>query len=634
MGRTRTTAYAPGVRTRRLVLTALTAVPLAIGTMVSLPAPAHAADTDVKINEVETQDGIPGDWIELMNTGATAVPLDGYVLKDDNNANSFVIPTGTTIAAGGYLAFDVDASFGLSGNDQARFFQPDGTTLIDSAGWGTHPTTTTWSRCPDGTGGFSDTPVGTKGLPNACVSATLWPGGAAVTPVGSSNAISPGTGDVSGLAYEGGGTTAAGTLWVVDNGLGLLYKVTGSGAAWSPTATWNLNYTNGSGTPDAEGVAITDAGAAGGVYVATERDGAGPSRPAILRYVPSGSGGALTATNDWNLSADLPGLGANEGLEAIAWVPDSYLTAKGFKKDGGATYNPADYPNHGAGLFFVGVEQTGQIIGYALDHATSTATRISTTNRVMSSVMELGYDPELQLLWAECDNNCGGRTVTLDITAGLFAPTETYERPAGQVTNLNNEGFTVASRTECVGGVKPVFWVDDDNVTGNPLSTGTIDCSPGTGPTISGAATSSKPKTASGWYAAPVTVTFTCTPGSSPISGGCPAPVTLSTSGADQSVSRTIHNGDFAAASATVSNLDIDLVAPTAKITGVKKGKTYAAKKKPKCKASDALSGLESCTVKQKKKGNKYKVTATATDNAGNLTVVKLTYKVAPPPKD
>ena len=105
--------------------------------------------------------------------------------------------------------------------------------------------------------------------------------------------------------------------------------------------------------------------------------------------------------------------------------------------------------------------------------------------------------------------------------------------------------------------------------------------------------------------------------------------MTLSTSGADQSVSRTVHNGDFATATATVSNLDIDLVKPTAKITGVKKGKTYAAKKKPKCKASDALSGLAGkCKIKQKKKGSKYIVTATATDNAGNVITVKLTYKV------
>jgi lamin tail-like protein len=612
----------------RLVLSALAAVPLAIGALVALPAPAQALDTDVKVNEVSSQGGIPGDWIELVNLGNTPVDLSNYVLKDSNNGNIFTIPNGTTIAANGYYAADVDSAFGLGNGDDARFFKPDGTTLIDGVTFANHATKTTWSRCPEGTGPLVDTEVGTKGLPNACAPATAWPGGAAVTPVASGGGLSAGTGDVSGLAYEGSGTSVPGTMWVVDNGLGRLYRVANSGGTWAPTANWDLNYPGGTGTPDSEGVTITDAGSAGGVYVATERDGAGASRPAILRFTPTGAGGALNATNDWNLTADLPGLGANEGPEAVAWVPDSYLTSKGFKKDGGATYNPADFPNHGSGLFFVGIEQTGEIIGYALNHATNGFTRVSTTSRVMSSVMDLVYDPERQVLWAECDNNCGGRAVTLDVTGGFFTPTATYERPTGQVSNLNNEGFTIASRTECVGGVKPVFWVDDDSVTGNPLSTGTINCTPGTGPTISGAASSSKAKTAAGWYSAPVTVTFSCTAGSSPLSGGCPTPVTLSTSGANQSVSRTVHNGDFAAATATVSGVNIDLVKPTAKITGVKKGKTYASKKKPKCKASDALSGLDSCKVKQKKKGSKYTVTATATDKAGNVTVVKLTYSV------
>ena len=67
-----------------------------------------------------------------------------------------------------------------------------------------------------------------------------------------------------------------------------------------------------------------------------------------------------------------------------------------------------------------------------------------------------------------------------------------------------------------------------------------------------------------------------------------------------------------------MTDLDIDLVKPTAKITGGKKGKTYAPKNKPKGKASDALSGLRNCKVK-------HIVTATATCN---VTTVTLTYKV------
>ena len=73
---------------------------------------------------------------------------------------------------------------------------------------------------------------------------------------------------------------------------------------------------------------------------------------------------------------DLPGLGKNAGLEAITWIPDDVLVAKGLlDENAGAKYNPAAYPDHGAGLFFVGIEQNGQIIAYALNHKTGGFTR-------------------------------------------------------------------------------------------------------------------------------------------------------------------------------------------------------------------------------------------------------------------
>ena len=241
------------------------------------------------------------------------------------------------------------------------------------------------------------------------------------------------------------------------------------------------------------------------------------------------------------------------------------------------------------------------------------------------SVMDLTYEPGTQKLWVVCDDTCGGRTATFQVDGtGAFARTGFFERPTG-TDNLNNEGFALAPQSECVNGKKPTFYADDSNDAGHVIRTGTLTCQL---PTISGAATSSRPKTASGWYGAPVTVAFTCTAGALPLSGGCPAAVTLSTSGASQSVTRTVTDTGGTSASATVSGLNIDLVAPTVAIKGVKKGKTYPKKKKPTCVGSDALSGLASCTVTQKKKGSKYVVTATATDKAGNVATTTLTYKV------
>jgi hypothetical protein len=611
---------------------------MAVGALAALPASPAAAAGTLVINEVESDLGAPGDWVELYNQGGASVDLSNYVLKDNDDGHTFTIPGGTTLSAGAFLPVDVAGSFGLGSGDSARLFAPgDLVNPIDSFTWTEHAAGGTWSRCPDGTDDFIAA-LSTRGAANSCTSAAAWPGGATVADADGAGALG---GNVSGLAYEGSGTAAPGTIWGVRNNPSTLYKLTKSGGTWTAGTTNPLVYPSATGNPDAEGVTITDAGAAGGVYVATERNDDGPgsstSRPAILRFVPTGAGGTLTATNDWNLTADLPGLEANQGLEAVAWVPDSYLTAKGFKTTGGTAYNPADYADHGTGLFFVGVEQDGAIVAYALNHSTNAFARVATVSNVFPSVMDLGFDPALQQLRVVCDNNCNGRSALFDVQTaaggnqGKFVSTAIYERPAG-MANLNNEGFTVAANSECASGVKPAFWADDSNTGGHVLRAGTIGCTAGgaTGPSITGAASSSKPRTAAGWYGTPVTVSFTCAAGSAPLAGSCPAAVTLTTSAADQSVTRTVTDANGQSAQATVSDLDIDLVKPTAKITGVKKGKTYASKKKPKCKASDALSGLRNCKVQQKKKGSKYIVTATATDNAGNVTTVKLTYKVKP----
>jgi len=614
------------LRIRRLFLTTSTSSLLALGALAALPAPPAAAAGAIAINEVESQDPLGGsDWVELLNVSGGPVDISGWVLKDSGEGNNITIPAATSVASGAYYTVDVT---GLGNPDTARLFD-NAATLVDSFSYTAHAAGT-WSRCPDGTGGFVAA-IPTKGFANACVSASPWPGGSAVADADAANAF--GT-NLSGLAYEASGSAAPGSIWAVKNNPSTLYKLSRSGSTWAPSVTNSLLFPGGTGNPDAEGVTLTDAGAAGGVYVATERNDDGPnsgtSRPAVLRFAPTGAGGSLTATNDWNLSGDLPGLDANAGLEAVAWVPDSYLTAKGFKTLAATAYNPADYPNHGNGLFFVGVEQDGAIVAYALNHANNSYTRVATVTNVFPSVMDLAFDPAVQQLRVVCDDSCLGRSALFDVQTaagpnqGAFVPTAVYERPAG-MPNYNNEGFTTSPNAECAGGSKPVFWADDTNDLGHALRSGTIKCL-----SISGAASSSKAKTAAGWYGAPVTVTFTCNAGLLPLSGGCPAAVSLTASGADQSVTRSVSDASGTSAQATVGNLDIDLVKPTAKITGVKKGKTYAHKMKAKCKASDALSGLDSCKVKQKQKGSKFIVTATATDKAGNVTTVKLTYKVKP----
>ena len=81
------------------------------------------------------------------------------------------------------------------------------------------------------------------------------------------------------------------------------------------------------------------------------------------------------------------------------------------------------------------------------------------------------------MLWAVCDNDCNGRTATLDVKGGRFGVTAVYDRPAG-MANLNNEGFAITPQAECVNGLKPVFYTDDDNTAGHALRTGAINCTP------------------------------------------------------------------------------------------------------------------------------------------------------------
>lgn len=416
----------------------------------------------VRINEVESNGGTPGDWIELTNTGAGVVDLSGWVLKDNDDTHVFTIAAGTTLAGGGFVALDVDPVFGLGGADSARLFTAGGA-LVDSYSWTAHAATT-YGRCPDGTGDFATTTAATKGTANACPGQTPalpWPGGSAVTTADAANVLG---GNISGLFYD------RGALWAVKNGPGTLYRLSWDGTQWSPAATYTLHYPGGTGDPDAEGVTLAN----GAIYLSTERDNAnsGVSRPAVERFDPAT--GAITS--EWNLTADLPPVAANSGLEGITFVPDSYLTAKGFRDEHtGAAYDPATYPNHGGGLFLVGLEANGSIYAYALS-GDGSYTRVATIASGFVSVMDLQYEPETGPIWAACDDTCGGRTATLDVdTSGKLAVTKVYERPAG-MPNYNNEGFAVAPQSECVAGQKRVWWSDDTNDEGHALRAGTIAC--------------------------------------------------------------------------------------------------------------------------------------------------------------
>lgn len=451
---------------------------LVAGTLIGGPAHAAPAD-DIRINEVVTT-GAVDDSVELHNKGTANVDLSGWILKDDNSSSKYRIAAGTTLAPGAFRAFDVHSSFGLGSSDKARLYLADGSTLVDSFSWSSH-SAPSWSRCADGTGSFRAAAL-TLGAPNDCggsgggsTTPVAWPGSGSVATADAPNVLGQ---DLSGLHQEGGvmwGAQNSGKLWrLVSNGSG----------GWTPDTTggWSagrtLRFPDGSGTPDSEGVTLTGAGSAGGVFVSSERNGdvSGTSRLSVLRYDVSGTGSTLTATREWNLTSDLPSVGSNGGLEAITWVPDSYLTGAAFKDAStGAAYDPAGYGSHTGGVFFVGVEGTGTVHGYVLQDS-GAFTRVASVSSGMSGVMELQWEPQAARLWVVCDDTCGGQHRTMQVnSSGTFATTAVYNRPSG-MANLNNEGFSVSGAGECVGGSKPVFWSDDSNTGGHALRRGSISC--------------------------------------------------------------------------------------------------------------------------------------------------------------
>jgi hypothetical protein len=129
----------------------------------------------VVLNEIESNgDTANGDWVELYNTSDQAVDLSGAVLSDDDDTDAFVIPNGTTIAAGGYATFRVDdpavlGSFGLGGKDAVRFYRagstPGASIPLDHEEWTSHAATTL-GRTDSGLGGWAVTSASTYGAAN------------------------------------------------------------------------------------------------------------------------------------------------------------------------------------------------------------------------------------------------------------------------------------------------------------------------------------------------------------------------------------------------------------------------------------------------------------------------------------
>lgn len=133
--------------------------------------------TSNNVGGLQDELGQAEDWIELINTGATAADISFHHLSDTVSAPSlWAFPSGTTIAAGGFLIVFADASpeqgplhagFKLASTGEAVVFSaPDGT-ILDSHVFGAQAVDTSAGRVPDGTGAWMDLSTPSPGGSNA-----------------------------------------------------------------------------------------------------------------------------------------------------------------------------------------------------------------------------------------------------------------------------------------------------------------------------------------------------------------------------------------------------------------------------------------------------------------------------------
>lgn len=487
------------------------------------------ASSRVRINEV-TSDG--ADTVEVYNGGTSAVSIGSWKYVDNDTAHSPVSissssPSATTIPAGGYVTFD--SGLGLGDNDSVFLLDGNGNT-VDSVTWTTDGAKPSDERCANGTGWFRTSTTATLGGANSCTgssggggtggqllggggsltsgctpeapsgtgsvpSGTLaWPGGADVTIADDVCAFTTSTGpegrDVSGLAFDPANPSV---LWAAKN-KNWLYKLVKSNGKWVPDASWSaagkqIRFAGGTGQPDSEGLTV---GANGHIYVTSERDNANNTVPkdTIMEFDPTATGSTLTPIHQWDMTSQFPQLNtgskddANLGFEGVGYVPDSWLTANGWVDPlTGAAYNPANYPLHGSGLFFAGLEWDGTLHVYGLN-SDGTFTTFGTIATGKVSVMDVTFDAGTQRLIATCDNTCGETHTFMKVNAGgAIVPDVTYTNPAVMPTD-NLEGFAVAPPQTCVNGFREAVWSDDgiygfgsgSSSYGHAIYSGTFPC--------------------------------------------------------------------------------------------------------------------------------------------------------------
>ena len=298
--------------------------------------------------------------------------------------------------------------------------------------------------------------------------AAKWPGTDDIThPKHDANFLS----DSSGLDFFDGKLycvdNGSGRIWVLDVDKDLNISVSDGFFDGRQVAFKNRRSAKGA---DAEGITVDYKG---NVYVSTEldRDNTSVTYNAVLMVNVNSSSEILTAKKEWDLTALLPEVTPNKGLEAIEWVPSGAVKGRLLDKNTGDMFDPDNYPNAISGVFFSGLEANGHIYAFVLN-SDGSASLINELDPGLGGIMALEYDNYENALWAIADNGYNNKMTKLSLYDMSSTP---IDPPKGLVTSLNTEGFAIADKEYTVNGLRPVFRFTD-GVNKNQLSIGYMNC--------------------------------------------------------------------------------------------------------------------------------------------------------------
>jgi hypothetical protein len=144
----------------------------------ALTAPVVVVPGKVVMNEVYSR-GTPGnlDWVELYNSGGTALNLSGYKIYDTGGQTGVKpkkeFPAGTVVPAHGFYVIVTDTNaagvtdgFGLSSGGEQIWLEDNSGVVVDAVTFPAMDVTQTYGRYPDGEATMQLLNTITKGTPN------------------------------------------------------------------------------------------------------------------------------------------------------------------------------------------------------------------------------------------------------------------------------------------------------------------------------------------------------------------------------------------------------------------------------------------------------------------------------------